>query len=85
MPLLRLSDLTKHLPATVAYVLDTVPADPISARLRDLGFVEGEPVRLTAKGPLGGTPLLISIGNTRFAMRRMEADRIVVLIGNDHV
>jgi len=46
--------------------------------LRDLGFVDGEPVRVVAVGPLGADPLLIQIGSTRFALRRSEAHRVTV-------
>jgi ferrous iron transport protein A len=59
-------------------VEDAHPADPIAQRLRDLGFVSGEPVRIVARGPLGGDPLLVQIGSTRFALRRSEAARVTV-------
>ena len=39
---------------------------------------EGEPVRVVAVGPMGGDPLLVQIGFTRFALRRAEAARISV-------
>ena len=81
---LPLSDLAMRGRAVVEHVLDTCPGDPISARLRDLGFVEGEPLRLTAQGPFGGDPLLIAIGTTRFALRRSEAARIIVRPETDH-
>lgn len=81
---LRLSDLALHDRAVVEQVLDTCPSDPISARLRDLGFVSGEPLRLTAKGPFGGNPLLIAIGTTRFALRRNEAERVIVRLEAAH-
>lgn len=84
MTSLRLSELATHDCAIVAQVLDTSPNDPIAARLRDLGFVAGEPLRLTAKGPFGGTPLLIAIGTTRFALRRNEAERVIVRRVTDH-
>jgi ferrous iron transport protein A len=76
----RLSDAPKGAQAVVQSVTDAHPADPIAQRLRDLGFVAGEPVRLVARGPLGGDPLLIHIGSTRFALRRNEADRIDVTL-----
>jgi len=79
----RLSDLTLGQMAKVEHVDDRKPSDPISARLRDLGFVRGEPVRIVATGPLGGEPLLIQVGFTRFALRRGEAERIVVQSVND--
>ena len=57
---------------------DAHDSDPIAQRLRDLGFVAGEPVRVVAQGPLGADPLLIQIGSTRFALRRKEAERVRV-------
>lgn len=75
---MRLSDLPKGAAAVVDRVEDAHAEDPIAQRLRDLGFVEGEPVRLVARGPLGADPLLVQIGSTRFALRRSEAARISV-------
>lgn len=77
---MRLSDAPKGAPAVVQSVTDAHPADPIAQRLRDLGFVAGEPVRLVARGPLGGDPLLIQIGTTRFALRKSEAARVDVAV-----
>jgi ferrous iron transport protein A len=74
----RLTDLPKGAPAVVERVDDAHAADTIAQRLRDLGFVPGEPVRLVARGPMGGDPLLIQIGSTRFALRRNEAARVEV-------
>ncbi|HEX7816680.1 FeoA family protein [Dyella sp.] len=73
-----LSDLPKGAAAVVDRVDDAHANDPIAQRLRDLGFVEGEPVRLVAHGPLGADPLLVQIGSTRFALRRSEASRVTV-------
>jgi len=73
-----LSDLPKGAPAVVDRVDDAHASDPIAQRLRDLGFVEGESVRVVARGPLGADPLLIQIGSTRFALRRTEAARVTV-------
>ena len=75
---MRLSDLPKGASAVVECVDDAQAADPIAQRLRDLGFVNGEPVRVVAVGPMGGDPVLIQIGFTRFALRRAEASRISV-------
>jgi len=79
----RLSDLLKGAPAVVDRVDYVLAGDPIAQRLRDLGFVAGEPVRVVARGPLGADPLLIQIGSTRFALRRTEAARVTVRTG-DH-
>ncbi|MDE2155982.1 MAG: ferrous iron transport protein A [Xanthomonadaceae bacterium] len=75
---MRLSNLPKGAPAVVDRVDDAHPSDAIAQRLRDLGFVDGEPVRVMATGPMGGDPLLIQIGSTRFALRRSEAARVAV-------
>jgi ferrous iron transport protein A len=76
----RLSDLPKGATAVVDRVDDAHASDPIAQRLRDLGFVAGEPVRLVAIGPMGADPLLIQIGSTRFALRRNEAARVMVRV-----
>lgn len=75
---MRLSELPKGSCAVVDSVDDLHAADPIARRLRDLGFVAGEPVRIVAVGPMGGDPLLIQIGSTRFALRHREAARVNV-------
>ena len=77
-PIVRLTDLPKGSPAVVSRVDDAHAGDAIAQRLRDFGFVDGEPVRVVARGPLGADPLLIQIGSTRFALRRSEAARVVV-------
>ena len=75
---MRLSELAKGVTAVIHEVEDANTNDPISRRLRELGFVRGEAVRIVAQGPLGGEPLLVQIGFTRFALRRAEAARVHV-------
>ncbi len=74
----RLSDLPLGAQAQVSHVDDRAPVDMIAARLRDLGFVRGEPVRIVAAGPIGGDPLLVQVGFTSFALRHGEASRVMV-------
>ncbi|MDB5817228.1 MAG: Fe2+ transport system protein [Rhizobacter sp.] len=81
---MRLSDLATGTSATVVQVDDVTAPDPIASRLRDLGFVDGELVRLVTRGPLGGEPLLVQVGFTRFALRKAEAMRVVVTTANVH-
>lgn len=78
---MRLSELKKGASAVVRDVEDAVAADAIARRLRELGFVAGEPVRVVASGPIGGDPLLVQIGYTRFALRRSEAARVRLTAG----
>ena len=75
---MTLSELPRNTPAVVVGVQDVSAGDPIAVRLRELGFVAGEPVRVTAQGPAGREPLLVQIGYTRFALRRAEAARVTV-------
>lgn len=65
-------------PLVVESVEDLQPNDPIARRLRELGFVAGEPVEIVARGPVGAEPLLVQVGFTRFALRRAEAARVRV-------
>lgn len=73
-----LLQLGLHSDARVIVVDDLRPGDLIARRLRELGFVPGELVRVVALGPLGGDPLLVQVGYTRFALRRAEAARVLV-------
>lgn len=75
---MTLSQLARGADATVTEVLELAPGDAIARRLRVLGFVDGEPVRIVGAAPLGGDPLLVQVGFTRFALRRSEADRVRV-------
>ena len=75
---MRLTDLPRRKSAAVERVEDHVPNDAIARRLRELGFVAGELVEVLASGPLGAEPLLVQVGFTRFALRRAEAQRILV-------
>jgi ferrous iron transport protein A len=71
-----LNDLPRRTPAIVESVDDQSPNDNIARRLRELGFVAGEQVEVVAQGPMGGEPLLVQVGFTRFALRRTEASRV---------
>ncbi|AXI01667.1 FeoA family protein [Aquirhabdus parva] len=90
---MRLSDLSKNTTATITSVeenqavtnevikattVTNAPMDMIAHRLKELGFVPGERVRLITTAPFGGDPLLVQIGFTRFALRRSEAARVLV-------
>src|SRR5437868_4488984 len=51
----------------------------IGLRLLELGFIEGEPLRVVAHGYPGREPIAVRIGNTTFALRRFEADHVLVV------
>ena len=73
---MTLNDLPRRTLAIVESVNDQSPNDNIARRLRELGFVAGEQVEVVAEGPMGGEPLLVQVGFTRFALRRTEALRV---------
>lgn len=73
---MTLNELARRTPAIVDGVEDTAPNDAIARRLRELGFVAGEQVEIVAAGPFGAEPLLVQVGFTRFALRRIEAARV---------
>ncbi len=78
---INLAQLVRGQVARVVEVRDQIPGDSIALRLRELGFVPGEQVRVQALGPFGREPLLVQVGMTRFALRRAEAERIDVELG----
>ncbi|GAB1407819.1 FeoA family protein [Thermomonas brevis] len=73
---MHLAELAPRTPAIVDAVEDRAANDPVARRLRELGFVGGEEVRILAAGPFGAEPLLVQVGFTRFALRRAEAARV---------
>lgn len=77
---LKLSELPHRTAAMVEAVTDHAPNDAIARRLRELGFVSGERVEVLVAGPVGAEPLLVQIGYTRFALRRVEAARVQVSV-----
>ncbi len=79
---MNLSELAPFIYAVVDEVTNIAGVDPIAKRLRELGFVSGEPVRIVARGPIGADPLLVQIGFTRFALRRSEAQRVSIHLDN---
>ncbi len=75
-----LSDLPLYGSALVESVSELHANDAIARRLRELGFVNGEEVKVVARGPVGAEPLLVQVGFTRFALRRSEAARVQVTV-----
>ncbi len=79
--LFPLSELTRGASATVRAVrsgTSDAEGGDLGLRLLELGFVEGERVRVVAHGFPGRDPIAVRVGGTTFALRRFEADRILV-------
>lgn len=68
---------------TFAHVAGVRPATgdegrELLLRLLEIGFVEGEPVRVIAVGFPGHEPIAVRVGGTTFALRRFEAEQVLV-------
>lgn len=78
-----LSDLPDGASAIVVGVAARSPQVDAATllRLQELGFLDGEPVRVLRRGPGGREPIAVRIGDTLFALRRVEAQCIEVDVG----
>ncbi len=78
---MTIDDLPIGRSATVIALTSPVSADTdaqyICSRLRDIGFHVGERVGVLARVP-GGDPMVVFIGQSRFALRRHEAQFVNV-------
>ena len=80
---MRLSELKVKQSAVITKVarvenIETKLPDMVASRLETLGFVPGTRVQVITKGVFGGDPILIQIGFTRFALRKVEAEKIEI-------
>jgi ferrous iron transport protein A len=50
----------------------------LALRLKELGFLPGEQVRVLHRGFPSGDPLAVRIGNATFALRRHEAALVAI-------
>lgn len=73
-----LSGATVGVPMTVVEVRADARAPEWASRLRELGFIAGEPVRVLRRCQPGGEPLAVRVGVSTFALRRAEADCVLV-------
>ena len=55
-------------------------ARELALRLLEIGFMEGERVRVIAHGRPGREPIAVRVGGTTFALRRFEAERVMVAV-----
>ena len=55
------------------------PAE-LERRLLEMGFVEGADVRILHEGLFGGDPIAVRIGDFTVALRRREADSVMVRV-----
>jgi ferrous iron transport protein A len=78
---LTLSELASGMGAIVVRINDHANAQVdanMTARLGELGFLPGERVSVLRRGPGGKEPLAVQVGDTVFALRKIEADCVLV-------
>ena len=78
---LSVADLTPHRITTIIGLAepDSVARSAgMAQRLAELGFIVGETVSVLHRGPGGREPIAVQVGDTVFALRRIEAGCIRV-------
>lgn len=70
-------------PGQHACVLAITSHPILEAKLREIGFCEGDKVQLLTRGPLGGQPLAIRLNRRIIAMRNDEAAALVVALADE--
>lgn len=74
---MRVDQLALRTPAIVTAI--DRDADPgMARRLREMGLDEGVDVEVLHKGPIGGCPIALRVGNMTLALRRAQAALIGV-------
>ena len=59
----------------------TIPWAEMERRLLEMGFVEGAKVEILHEGPFGRDPLAVRVDDITVALRRREADVVLVAEG----
>jgi ferrous iron transport protein A len=78
LSLKRLGEGARGFRGVVVQVGGGLGDDDLERRLLEIGFVEGARVEILHTGPVGGDPLAVRIDDMRVALRRREADAILV-------
>ncbi len=53
-------------------------SDELERRLLEIGFVEGAQISVLHEGPFGRDPIAVRVDDTRVALRRREANDIML-------
>ena len=82
-----LARLHKGARGVVSAVADEAGADAVAVagvrRLIELGFVAGERIEVIAELRPGGDPIAVRIGCSMFALRRREAQAVMVRVDGE--
>ena len=70
--MLTLADIAAGQTATV---IEIIGDDSLAVRLMEMGIIDGEPIKLVGRAPMGD-PLEILVRGYRLSLRQSEAKRI---------
>lgn len=70
-----LKDLVKY---EKGIIRDVCAGHPLSERLLELGLMPGEPVELVHEAPVSRDPIVVHCAGTRLALRRSEAELVIL-------
>jgi ferrous iron transport protein A len=59
---------------------DAIDAAELERRLLEMGFVEGASFEILHEGPIGRDPICVRVDGTRVALRRRDADALIVTL-----
>lgn len=68
-----------------ARALDAIDAAELERRLLEMGFVEGARFEVLHEGPIGADPIAVKIDDTRVALRRRDANALIVETDSAHL
>ncbi len=77
---MTVDDLPIGRAARVAHLAPDKTSIELTERLEEIGFTLGESVAVLTRGIPGGDPLVVRVGQSRFALRRTEAQCIHVAL-----
>ena len=63
--------------------VQALEAHELERRLLEMGFVEGAHVEILHEGPVGRDPIAVKLDDARIALRRRDADALIVATGKD--
>ena len=73
---MTLDKLAKHKPQRISKILRSAEAPDLARQLEEIGFLPGERVMVMARAAPGGDPLVVRVGMSTFALRRVEAQLV---------
>ena len=77
---MTVDDLPLGRNARISRLVASDNATELTDRLEEIGFTLGESVAVLTRGVPGGDPMVVRVGQSRFALRRTEARCIQVAL-----